>query len=125
MRALLLIEDPLLRDQVRAGLAACNPPLELVCPADVLGRMGVHHDSSTFDWVWLELGPEQKTPVLQKIRERHRDALLLILGEEKNWKWLLPLKEQWKISGFLSKPLDPAEFFRTVDRLRSRVLSRK
>lgn len=127
MKALLWTQDPLLRDQLRAGFAA-SPEVEVVCAE---GRRalrelekGENSGRTPVDWIWLELGGERHAEILQEIRERNREAPLVILGEERQAKGLASLKEQWKIAGFLKLPLDPLDFFKTLGRLRSRRLSR-
>lgn len=123
MKALLVVEDPLLRDQLRAGFAACPGvravPVSLRRAIELLER-GEESSASRFDWIWMEMGGE-KDSSLKKIRERNRDVPVMILGGESFWKHLTSRKEDWKIGGFLKLPLDPKDFFRAVGRLRNRV----
>jgi len=128
MKALLWTENPLLRDQLRAGFAA-SPEVEVICASGSHALRELERAQEPgrdpIDWIWLELGSEGRSETLQEIRERNREAPLVILGEEKDTKGLPALKEQWKIAGFLKLPLDPPDFFKTLGRLRSRRLSRE
>ncbi len=126
MKTLLFIDDPLLRDQLRAGFASSSE-FDVVVSSFPRGLHLLGNSDGTkpgnWDWVWVQLHDSNQEATLKSIRERNKEALIVVLGEQKFWEHLTTLKEEWKIAGFLSLPMDPVEFFRTVGRLRSRYLS--
>lgn len=127
VKTLLFVEDPWLRDQLRAGMSVVTD-LEvqwgwgraaLQKLADAAAEGG-----KRFDWIWLQVPADNPVALLERLRAKERDTPLLLLGEEKNCKLLLTQKEVWKVDGFLTLPLVAEDFFRTLGRLRSRALTK-
>lgn len=127
MKALLCVQDPWLRDELRAGMSVCTE-LEVEWGWGRQARQMLAEASAPgekrYDWIWLELPASTPVAVIEKIREVDRETPLVLLGGEKECKDLLTQKEIWKIDGFLPLPLEAEGFFRTLGRLRTRVLSR-
>lgn len=126
MKALLFVEDPWLRDQLRAGMSIC-PELEVEWGFGRQARQmlaeAAQPAAARYAWIWLQIPSVNAVAAIEKIREVDRETPLVLLGDEKEGKTLLTQKEIWKIDGFLNLPLDAEDFFRTLGRLRARALA--
>lgn len=119
MRVLLVIGDPHLRDQVTVGLEAFKDiaveVAEGLLALDKLRR-------TELDAVLIELGPSapENEQLLEQFRAEALAGELILVGHDALTDRLREEKLRGKVFSFFTQPLDPVDFFRTINRLRQK-----
>ncbi|MBL8694055.1 MAG: hypothetical protein JNJ88_08155 [Planctomycetes bacterium] len=120
MEALVLIEEPSIRDLVLVGLR--NVP-------------GIHAESPSgfpdvdrakrrsYDAIFLDHEPNRGGAVerLERLREIAPQAEIVVVAEERVARLLANERARLRLAGFLTLPVDVSEFFRLATRLRKRA----
>ncbi|HKE01307.1 MAG TPA: hypothetical protein VKE69_09880 [Planctomycetota bacterium] len=120
MEALVLIEDPAVRDVLLTGLQNV-PGIHAESPA---GFPDVDRARRrAYDAIFLDHDPNRGGSVerLTRLREIAPKAEIVVLAESRASKALTAEGTKLRIAAFLDTPLDVREFFRLAVQLRKRV----
>jgi len=119
MRMLLVIGNSLLRDQVRVGLQAFGD-IEIEEADGTMAPDKVRRHE--LDAVLVSLDPDapENEQLLEQIRTESHPTEIVVFGHEAVANRLREDKLRGRIFSFFTQPLDPVEFFRTINRLRQR-----
>ncbi|MFN6145354.1 MAG: hypothetical protein ACK5AL_03230 [Planctomycetota bacterium] len=123
MEALIVDNDPLVRDQLKIALQQF-PDVHVATGAGFATLNEVR--SRTFDCVFLGVDAAQHESVslLHHLREIDASAQLFVLGSAASCKDLAPEKAKFDVHGFLTVPLVPIELFAQLGRLFERRAER-
>jgi len=121
MDVLLVVHDRLTRDQVKVGLQQF--PEFNVVPGEGYAAINELRQRD-YDCVFLGVDPSdiEGLRLLQHLRSFDRTTEVVVVTTERHAKSMMGEKSKLNIASFLSTPVDPAEFFRLVGRMRSRRL---
>ena len=124
MEALIVDNDPLVRDQLKIALQQF-PDVHVATGAGFATLNEVR--SRTFDCVFLGVNAAQHESVslLHHLREIDASAQLFVLGSAASCKDLAPEKAKFDVHGFLTVPLVPIELFAQLDVAPHRFLDRR
>ena len=119
MEALLIVKDPLVRDQVKVGLMQF-PEFAVTVGTGYEGLNELR--LKTFDCVFLGVDPRDKETVrwLQHMRSFDKTTELIVLTGGHQIKELSAEKGRYDIHSFLQTPLAVKEFFAFVGRFLER-----
>ncbi len=122
MEALVLIEDPAIRDTVLVGLRNV-PDVHAESPAGFPDVDRARRRS--YDAIFIDHEPNRGGSVarLVRLRELVPDADIVVVAEERAARMLAPERTRIGITAFLSLPVDVGEFFRLAVQLRKRLSS--
>lgn len=124
MEALLVVKDPLIRDQVKVGLQQFDEFHVTVGH----GRTGISEARGRmFDCVFLGVDPREKETVrlLQHLRSFDQSSELFVLTDPLNIKDMAVDKSKYDIHSFVQTPLQPKEFFGLLGRFLERRTEHK
>lgn len=124
MEALLIVKDPLVRDQVKVGLMQFH---EFAVTVGT-GYEGLNElRLKTFDCVFLGVDPRDKETVrwLHHLRSFDKTTELIVLTGGHQMKELNAEKGKYNIHSFLQTPLAVKEFFSFVGRFLERRAARQ
>lgn len=116
---LLIVKDPLVRDQVKVGLAQFS---EFTVTVGI-GYEGLNElRLKPFDCVFLGVDPRDKETMrwLQHLRSFDKTTELVVLADGRQIKELAAVKSRWDIHSFLQTPVAVKEFFAFVGRFLER-----
>jgi len=119
MEILLVVSDRLIRDQVKVGLQQF-PEFSVMWGE---GYAAINQARQTkYDCVFLEIPPQAQdgTRLLQHLRSFDTTTELVVITSERSARDMAKDKSAYNIAAFLHTPIDVAEFFRMVARLRAR-----
>jgi DNA-binding response OmpR family regulator len=123
MEALIVENDPLVRDQLKVALQQF-PDVHI---ATGVGYAAVNElRSRTFDCVFLGIDATQHESVklLQHLRALDRDTPLFVLAAGDSGRELAAEKAKFGIHALLATPLAPRELFAQLGRLFTRLAER-
>ena len=123
MEVLLVVKDPLVRDQVKVGLQQFH---EFVVTVGK-GFAGLNElRSKTFDCVFLAVDPKDKDSLklLHHMRSFDKSTELVVLVDSKSVKDMSADKAKHDIHSFLQVPIDVKEFFGFLGRFLERRTDR-
>ena len=124
MHVFLAAAHPVLADQIKVGLAAFGD-VQVDQESGMLALEKIRR--SDVDALILVLdpnAPEQET-LLEKVRQDLTGLDIVVIGHEAMTAKLREAQVRGRIFALLKQPLEPVEFFRTVNRLRQkRALAR-
>ena len=119
MRTLLVAANPVVADQIKVGLAAFGDirvdEESAVLALDKLRRFDL-------DAMILALDPTapEASELLEKVRSEPIGIDIVVLGHEAMTAKLREEKVRGRVFALLKLPLEPVEFFRTINRLRQK-----
>jgi len=119
MRILLVIGDPLLRDQVRVGLQAFGD-IEIEEADGFLAPDKLRRHELDGLLVGIDPATPENEALLEQVRAESRPTEVIVFGHEAVAERLREDKLRGRIFAFFTAPLDPIEFFRTINRLRQK-----
>jgi hypothetical protein len=119
MRTLLVAASPVIADQIKVGLAAFGD-----IRVDEEGAMLALEKLRRFDIDALMLVLDPAAPAISELLEKVRSELthldIVVIGHEAMTAKLREEKVRGRIFALLKQPLEPVEFFRTINRLRQK-----
>ena len=119
MRILLVIGDPVLRDQVRVGLQAFGD-IEIEEADGFLAPDKLRRHELDGLLVGIDPSTPENEALLEQVRTESRPTEIIVFGHEAVADRLREDKLRGRIFSFFTHPLDPIEFFRTIGRLRQK-----
>lgn len=119
MRLLLVIGDPVLRDQVRVGLQAFGD-IEVEEADGLLAPDKLRRLELDALLVGIDPATPENEALLEQLRAEQRATEIVVFGHEAIADRLKEDKLRGRIFSFFTSPLDPIEFFRTINRLRKK-----
>jgi DNA-binding NtrC family response regulator len=124
MEALLIVKDPLVRDQVKVGITQF-PEFAVTVGTGYEGLNELR--LKTFDCVFLGVDPRDKETMrwLQHMRSFDKTTELIVLTGGHQMKELSAEKSRYDIHSFLQTPLAVKEFFAFVGRFLERRASKQ
>ncbi len=124
MEVLLVVKDPLIRDQVKVGLQQ----FEEFHVTVGIGHAGVSEArGKVFDCVFIAADPREKDTVklLQHLRSFDRTTELFVLTAPRNVKDMVGQKSKYDIHSFVHTPIVVKDFFGLLGRFMERRTERK
>jgi DNA-binding NarL/FixJ family response regulator len=119
MRLLLVIGNSLLRDQVRVGLQAFGDIVIEEADGQLAPDKLRRHE---LDALLVDIDPAtpENETLLEQLRNESRPTEVVVFGHEAIADRMREEKLRGRIFSFFQQPLDPVEFFRTINRLRQK-----
>ena len=119
MRLLLVIGNSLLRDQVRVGLQAFGDIVIEEADGQLAPDKLRRHE---LDALLVDIDPAtpENEQLLEQLRNESRPTEVVVFGHEAIADRMREEKLRGRIFSFFQQPLDPVEFFRTINRLRQK-----
>jgi DNA-binding NarL/FixJ family response regulator len=119
MRLLLVIGNSLLRDQVRVGLMAFGDIVIEEADGQLAPDKLRRHE---LDALLVDIDPAtpENETLLEQLRNESRPTEVVVFGHEAIADRMREEKLRGRIFSFFQQPLDPVEFFRTINRLRQK-----
>ena len=127
MNALLIVQDPLIRDTIAIGLE-CVPGATVEAASDAAAIERARRRK--FDVVFVGHDPRDREngnglEIVAKLREFEKTAEAILVTDARIAKTLGAERERLNLAAFLRTPIDPNEFFRLAVRLRARTSAAK
>jgi DNA-binding NarL/FixJ family response regulator len=119
MRLLLVLGNSLLRDQVRVGLQAFGD-IEIEEADGLLAPDKLRRHELDALLVALDPAAPENEQLLEQVRTESRPTEIIVFGHEAVADRMREDKLRGRIFFFFTQPLDPVEFFRTINRLRQK-----
>lgn len=119
MRLLLVIGNSLLRDQVRVGLQAFGDIVIEEADGQLAPDKLRRHEIDAL-LVSLDPATPENEELLEQLRNEARPTEVVVFGHEAIADKMREERLRGRIFSFFLSPLDPVEFFRTVNRLRQK-----
>ena len=119
MRLLMVIGNSLLRDQVRVGLQAFGDIVIEEADGQLAPDKLRRHE---LDALLVDIDPAspENEHLLEQLRNESRPTEVVVFGHEAIADRMREEKLRGRIFSFFQQPLDPVEFFRTINRLRQK-----
>ena len=119
MRLLLVIGNSLLRDQIRVGLQAFGDvQIEEADGQLAPDKLRRHEIDGLL--VSIDAASPEHEQLLEQLRNESRPTEVVVFGTESIADKMREEKLRGRIFSFFMPPLDPVEFFRTINRLRQK-----
>ena len=122
MQILLLEKDKVVRDQILVGLQNF-PDFAVECGEGFRGLSKTRSKSYDCLIIGCNGDDEEGIELLESFREYDRSTDVVFVTNFKKGKIIMAKRGQYNIFSVLHVPIEPAEFFRLVGRLRRRQVS--
>jgi len=119
MRIFLAAANPMIADQIKVGLAAFGD-IDVEQESGLLALEKIRRFD--MDALILVLDPNvpEHDALLEKVRVELAGLDIIVIGHEAMTAKLREEKVRGRVFALLKQPLEPVEFFRTVNRLRQK-----
>lgn len=118
MKALVVVDDPVLKDQIQVGLEEFGD-IEAEFETGIMVLDRVRRTDYGFLFLVLDQYSRAESEFLDKLEEADPDLDILLMASDVAIRHVKEERSRSQILGFLHRPLRAVEFFRGVSRARS------